>query len=460
MNSRLKQALLEGARDALAAHGLAPEHEESLFHKALPWLAAGGAGLAGYKFLRTPSFSKNPALRALQQRAATKGFHRIVDVTPKSLEAGAGVGERVKHWLHPRASPDGKLDLANRLKLLMQEGTTEAIPLADIKGRPRVIGGKGPRNIEGVVHGRHDEHGRASQVRGGEDIEGPLDTQRALTRLSRGGKRQEAELLKKHIPDAIPETHTDLKHLFQGLSKDRRTAITELQGRVLSNHGHDVALKPSYGLASGGKFPHAAGDWGAHLDAYDAHMADPASRKAFNAAKREGQNAHTQYMIDHGLYEGHTLHNALKNPNDVILQKWIDQPLGEWRVHSIAGSVPSELIMPRHLKGPADVLRGLPGVPHGQGQMRDWVENEVLAMLPKKYREGNFAFDVMPHRNPDGSIGFKILEVNPTERATATEGGASSGLLDPSRNPFVGHKHYRAATGRQTPLKARLPNER
>jgi hypothetical protein len=277
-----------------------------------------------------------------------------------------------------------------------------------------------------------------------------------MTRLSRGGKRQEAELLKKHVPDAIPETHTDLNHLFQGLPKDRRTAVTELQSRVLSNHGHDVALKPSYGLASGGKFPRAAGDWGAHLEAYDAHMADPANRKAFNAAKRKGQNAHAQYMKDRGLYEGHTLHTALKNPNDVILQKWVDQPMGEWRVHTMAGSAPSQLMAPRFIKGPSDVLHHVPGVPGGHGQMQHWMENEVLAKLPEKYRKGNFAFDVMPHRKPDGSTGFKILEVNPTERATATGSGASSGFLDPLANPFVGHKHYRAATGRQTPLKAGL----
>ena len=44
-------------------------------------------------------------------------------------------------------------------------------------------------------------------------------------------------------------------------------------------------------------------------------------------------------------------------------------------------------------------------------------------------------------------MGYQMIELNPTEGAKPTEAGGGSGYL-----PWVGHRHYHAATGRHTPL--------
>lgn len=437
----LKQALADGAHAALAHYGLAPKKEKSTLRKALPWLAAAGAGLGAYKFLRTPSFSSNPALRKIQERATSKGFHRIIDVTPD------GTGS----WLRPVATPDGKMTPWNKLKMFLNEGTTEAIPVAHTDKGQKVIGRRGPVHVEGVTHGRHDYHGRSDLVRGGVDIEGPQETMSVMNRLSRKGKRFEANLLQQHAPGSTPETHTDLTSLFEGLPTDRQQAAAELQRRVLEAHGDNLLLKPNQGLASGGKFPRSSQDWGAQISAYDAHMADPAKRKAYLAMKREGGNELSKYLIDNGLYEGSVLHGALRKPKSIIAQRMIDNPIGEYRVHTIAGTAPSHLTVPRFAKDPKSKAKALPAFFAKHDDMRGFVE-DTLKKLPPKYQNGNYAFDVMPHRKPDGSIGYQILEMNPTEQATATMSGGGSGFLDPSSAPLTGHLHYRAATGRHTPL--------
>lgn len=439
----LKQALLDGAQDALAEYGLAPKREKSTLRKALPWLAGAGAGLAGYKLLRTPRFSANPALREIQELAARKGFHRLVDVTPGATS----------HILQPMATAEGKMTPWNKLKLFLNEGTTESIPF--VRGdTPKLVGHRGPKRVEGVTHGRHDIHGLPDVVRGGVDIEGPQSTMSAMNRLSKGGKRLEADILQKHAPGAMPETHTDLRHLFEGLPQDRYQAAAELQSRVLGNYGDNYMLKPNQGLASGGRFPRMDQDWASHLRAYDEHLANPETRAAFKAMKREGGNEFSQYLINNGLYEGQVLHDALRNPRSLIAQRRIDNPLGEFRVHTIAGSAPSHLVVPRGAKGAKGKLKAIPDFLGGHDDMRRFVE-ETVAKLPEKYQRGNYAFDVMPHKNPDGTIGYKLLEMNPTEQATEQMAGGGSGFLTPDV-PMTGHLHYRAATGRHTPLVAGL----
>ncbi len=441
MTTGLKQAFADGAQAALAHYGLAPKEEKSTLRKALPWLAAAGAGVGAYKLLRTPSFSSNPLLRKIQERASSKGFHRIVDVTPD------GTGS----WLRPVANAEGKMTPWNKFKMFLNEGTTEAIPAINTPKGQKLVGHNKPIHVEGVTHGRHDWYGRDKLVRGGVDIEGPQETMSAMNRISRKGKRFEADLLQKHAPGAMPDTHTDLSALFEGLPADRHEAVGELQNRMLAAYGDNLLLKPNQGLASGGKFPRTSQDWNAQLRAYDAHMADPVKRQAYRAMKREGGNELSKYMLDNGLYEGRVLHDALRNPKSIIGQRMIDNPLGEYRVHTMAGSAPSNLTVPRFAKDPKSKMKALPAFFAKHDEMRGFVE-DTLKKLPPKYQTGNYAFDVMPHRKPDGSIGYQILEMNPTEQATEVMAGGGSGFLDPSSAPLTGHLHYRAATGRHTPL--------
>jgi len=281
--------------------------------------------------------------------------------------------------------------------------------------------------------------------------------QRAMTNLAAGGKRSEADLLSKHAPEAIPETFTDLSPMFKKLPKDRQQAINELRNRIRAAHGENVLLKPNQGLSSGGKFPRSNQDWGAQLRTYDEHMADPVKRKAYRALKGE-DNALADYSKEHGLYEGSVLHNALKDPKSMLAQKIVDNPMGEWRVHTVAGEAPRGLMTPRFASNPAKTLAARAGVGDASTkELQQFVEQDILQKLPKNYREGNYAFDVMPHRKPDGSIGFKTIEMNPAERAKSQSlSGGGSGFLDTAASPFSGLKHYRAVTGRHTPLVAGL----
>lgn len=434
----LKQAFLDGAREALARHGIGHKKEKSTLRKALPWLAAGAAGAGTYKFLRTPSFSKNPAMRALQERAVGGGLRRIVDVTPREGS----------HWLHPQANSEGNLSMLDKLKMFIGEGTTHGIPIVNGENGLTLANGQKSMNVNGVVQGRPAIEGMDKLVRGGADIEGPKKTQRALTRLAQGGKREEAEFLHKHAPGAMPETVTDLSHLFHDLPKDRHQAAAELQSRLLSNHGENLMLKPNIGLASSGKFPHTGGDWAEQLRAYDAHMASPEGLKKYTAADEEGGNYLAKYLKSHGLYEGHVLHQALSDPRSVVAQRRIDNILGEYRIHSIAGEAPSNMAFHKGKAG-----EGVKGNVDVDG-MRRYVEDTVKK-LPSKYQKGNYGFDIMEHYQPDGSRGYKVLEMNPTESAlSADEAGGGSGYVDPESSPLSGHMVYRAATGRHTPLLA------
>jgi hypothetical protein len=108
--------------------------------------------------------------------------------------------------------------------------------------------------------------------------------------------------------------------------------------------------------------------------------------------------------------------------------------------------VPPELILPRHRQTALESLTS----PVKKDDLRAFVENDVLAKLPAKYRRGMYGMDVMPFRRPDGSTGFKVIEMNPHERGNLLENGGGSGLLDSEITPFATHNLYRAITGRHT----------
>ena len=75
---------------------------------------------------------------------------------------------------------------------------------------------------------------------------------------------------------------------------------------------------------------------------------------------------------------------------------------------------------------------------------------ESLGKLPEKYRTGSYGMDIMPFKRPDGSVAYKIVEMNPAERAynnlSGYNAGGGSGFLDSRIVPYVGHAQYRAMT--------------
>jgi hypothetical protein len=454
-----------GAKSALSQLGLVDE-EKPAWQKALPYAAGAVAAPLVYKFLRTPSFSKNPELRALQEKAQ-KGFHRIVDVSPHAINPKDPWYYRLADWWRPRVNTEGNLNLRNRLKLWLQEGG-EAIPVASEKGRmwlPNQPTGT-KRTIQGVTHGRHIELAEADKaprdlIRGGTDVEGSHKTQTALTELGEAGKGFEAQLLQRHAPETIPETQIDirefLKDLKTGTPKQRMDAVRVLRKRMRKAYGKDFMLKPNVGLQSAGAFPWGKQNWRKQLRHYEEHIADPTQLKALQTAENKGPGDLAAYLGEHGIEEGRILHHTLQNPENVLLQRAVQNPLGEFRVHAFAGKAPRSLMVPRY-GGGIDLAKlhlGLGGI--STKNLQQFAE-ETLAKLPEKYRTGTYGMDIMPFRKPDNSVGYKIIELNPSERAYNTASGArnmggGSGFLDTDVMPYAGLAQYRTLTGRHaTPV--------
>jgi len=472
----LKEAAEYGAEDALQYYGTEEAQKPSLLRKALPWLGAATAAGLTYKGLRTPSFSKNPGLRKLQQRAAEKGFHRVVEVPHLDpLEEGAGFVDKLTHGLAPHVNPEtGDMNWWNRLKFRLLEGG-EAIPVTTRGGKVWVPNSdRKPVNVSGVVHGRHmipgtseDLGGKAmsSVVRGGIDAEGPLATQQAVSRLGRKGKGVEADLLMKYAPESMPESWTNLHPHFEGLAAEtpaqRIRSAKKLQARLREAHGSggEFFLKPTQGLQSGGAFPRSDSDWSKDLAKFESLVANPKRLEEFNAhAESPGDLA--GFLQHHDVLEGHTIHEALKDPSSVFAQRILPEPLGEWRVHTVGGAAPLHLMSPRHGDS-VSVGRTIPamlGVGDVKAKNIQSLVEDTLSKLPPEYQKGSYGMDVMPYRRPDGSVGIKILEMNPSERANLRTGepGGGSGLIDTKTVPYAAHAHYRALTGRHTPLVAGL----
>jgi hypothetical protein len=494
-----KNAYGEGQQSALtqygAPEGWKPEDEQEQEQQPLlarrksapapaakshtPWwpaaLAATAAGVGMYKHMRTPSLAKNnPYLARLQQNASEKGFHNIVDVSsvpntfkwknkqPWYVNAAQWANEKMR----PQVNDRGELDLADKLKLWALHGS-EAVPVASSPGRGKgniwIPGHEGPMNVKGVVMNRntapeHSWHEMSKMVRGGRDLEGSANTQRALTALGRGGKANEYALFDKHLPDIMPETQGDLtKYLPPNHEKYLRTDAGKVQlVRIMKQNmrkdfgtegGKDFLLKPDQGFASGGEMPFGRDKWGKTLRGYLDHMQKPKNRAAWDKAQADGPYAEMEYLRDNGLYEGHTLHQAVTKPRgSTVLQREIPGFENEFRVHVIGGSAPKSLITPRHSEDTMDALK----TPYSD--LQSFAENAVRDM-PKKHRRGILGLDVGVGRDPaTGRRIFKIIESNPSELANRRIGepGGGSGFLTTDQIPWAGHSLYRHATGRHT----------
>lgn len=421
----------------------------------LPAAAVGGLGaLAAYKFMRRPSFSSNPAMRKIQERAQ-QGFHRVVDVSPH-VDDGLDHGTLGRLWEKtlPQVNAKGELTPWNKAKLWLHEGS-QAIPVAQhpITGKTYVPGAPEGAAVKGWVYNRSTgplAGVRNNPIHGGLDLEGDLRTQRAVSDLALGGKGREADVLTKHAPGAVPTSVTDLRPFVANrgrVTPQNAKALQRQLDKHMATQGIDnYALKPTHGLSSGGEFPHSADDWGAALQAYNTHMANPENLRAFRAANREGANAAVDYLRANEVHEGHVVATALKNPSKVFAQQWAEHPLHEYRVHAHRGVVIPGLTSSR-MGSPASPRLHMSG--GGPGKAMEFAQH-TIDQLPAHLREGMYGMDVMPIRNPDGTISFKVVEMNPAERGSATSAGGSSGFLSSDAIPGAGWRHFRAITGRHT----------
>jgi len=416
-----------------------------------------------YRKATPPTYSSHPGLRAIQE-SAQSGYHRAVDLSHNPQTGGpTGLLGSLAEVLRPKVDTDKRsMSLLNRVKFWLQEGG-EAIPYAvDPKTRETFIPGKpGGVDLSGVVSGRHmtPHVGGGAQppvnlIRGGQDLEGPYATQQALSDMSRRGKGFEAELMKKYSPGSMPRGEGNISRYFTNRS-DRH--IGEIQEQMKKDYGgqgvSDFAIKPTHGMQSRGAFPLSSQDWGEHLTKFKAHIADPKNMAALEEAARQGPHMEALHLRDRGLLEGHTLHNAFRDPSSVMAQQWLPDPVGEWRVHTVGGAAPESMMTPRYLR--QDPLRASKDLVGASGidrtKMREFVEKH-MATMPENLRGGSYGIDLMPFKNPaGGEHDFKILEMNPTQRAGLFESpGARSGFLDASVVPWAGHTDYRAVTGRHS----------
>lgn len=480
MVERIKQEQLSnirGARQMMkspARFKLSAEVEED--SGAPSWLApalATAGGLGAYYYLRRPNLSNVPGLRKLQLQAGKKGFHRVVDMAQASGRAERpGLIGKLESMTRPELNDQGVLDWKNRLLFHMREGTG-AIPVGSEEGKQWIaLPGYGKNKpgkalkVKGYVQGRHEPSSEGPEnapiakiIRGGGDVEGPRATQRALTELaSVKGKGEEADLMTKFSPSAIPETLTKL-HDFHAkaignkapkTTADRVAAARRAQAHFAEHMGDDeFVMKPLKTVQSRGNFPWGkTTDWGKEIQKFDEMMKDPKFRK--RVERDYGQDYLTPFLRDRGALPGYTLHRFLENPSNVFVQRGIKDPQGEWRVHVVRGAAPTNMMIPRDLPPSAtDPLSQFKEtIKFPRKEMQKFVE-DAMANLPKEYREGTYGMDVMPYRRADGTTGFKIVEMNPTERFTPgiTTGGGS-GLLAGYYNPLMGQAQHRAVTGR------------
>ena len=403
-------------------------------------------------------------MRAVQEQAAAKGFHRVHDVSPKGdiTTDYAPLQSLYQHSL-PQVNDKGELNLLNKAKLWFHEGS-EAIPVARMKPGEKafVPGHPGGKHVgEGVVFDRTALPGSEHAIIGGTDAEGPMHVQQAMSNLGDAGKGVEADLLQRYAPGVMPKTFTDLHSIVGGPLQGTRAEQARMMQQKIRDHlkgqGVDAwAMKPTHGLDSRSEFPSSKQDWGKMIEEYDAHMANPANAAELQKHIQSGNWSElTEHLHDNEIYAHHALSEAMKDPRKAIAQHWMPGAAGEWRVHTVGGGAPSELMMVRNAR---DLARGAFTGKNDEmkAPMKKFVEEEVLAKLPEEYRRGMHGMDVMPFRMPDGSVQFKVMELNPHGLSSAASGGGGSGLLEPDILPGAGWKHYKAMTGRDAEAPAMM----
>lgn len=456
------------------------DSEESNYGWIAPAAALAG-GLGTYAYLRKPSYSNVPEMRAMQQQAARKGFHRIVDQTHTENRAQLpGLWGKIEKALRPRMNEDGVLDWKNRILLSLREGSG-AIPVGSENGKQWIaLPGHGkakagePINVKGYTAARHDvavagpaDAPMAQLIQGGHDAEGAEAVQNALTQLGAvKGKGFEADLLTRYAPEAIPESLTDLSAFHQQALGRRRmpssvsarvAAARRAQAAFARHMGEDdFVMKPLKTVQSRGKFPWGKStDWGKELEAYENKLrTDPEFRKAVKDAY--GHESITPLLREAGVLPGYTVKRFLEDPSSVFVQRAIPNPdpTGEWRVHAMRGAAPTSLMLPRDYTAVTNPAHWKSVANFPREKMREFVES-TLAKFPPEYRDGSYGMDVMAYKKPDGTLGFKIVELNPYERFTpGVSTGGSSGLMSSYYNPAMGQLHVRNATGRWDPTVA------
>lgn len=404
--------------------------------------ALGGGGALARRLMRNPSATTSALQKTLRGKAREGGLHFVV---PQRVAADSGVPTRAES-LRARLTTLGE-------RPIHLDPYGETMPPA--KGV--TIGVSPERSVPSPAEITSSGLGTHS-----DEWSGISD---AMERINQGGKpfEQGAELglgslfsPGQALSDVVQKYKLGRPAGQMG-SPERSQYLNTLQEALRKEFGQGFVLKPHGLTASSGAFPTESGKWGDLYQDYYKRL-----RPEMDRVRREaGQGLHGDRNPDFIVaskfrkdpaFPGMQLDAVLRDPRRALAQQKLDlvkarggKPY-EYRVHALGGEVPPELSYNRYMPK-REALRRLPlggllpSKRTGTSQeAAEWVQQNVMPKLPEKYRKGTFGFDVARVRNPDGSYGYKLVELNPTA-------GGSSGFLDPSINPMITQDATKWVTG-------------
>ena len=322
--------------------------------KFLAALAAAGAGLGAYGYLRRQRLSSDPALAAIQK--ASKGKYTY-------LSQG---GEK-------ETNP-----LIRAVNKLLMAGGGDVAYAKDLNRRANVIG---QAKVEGALL-----HDAVASAQGDVDLLGNRTT--TFKKLfGDGDKAVEAKIFQKYAPGSVPGT-TLMSELDVPFFGNRLKAYEE---QLRQKYPGGFVIKTTRGVATKGKFPTDAKALAETLAA-GGPEADVLKQLLRNPSKVIAQE------------------KVKIKPGNVLDQLWGalrgTPSTQEMRVHVFNGAVVPDLTLPRF--SPFASMSTAAQATQAENFIKD-----VLNRLPKDMQKGTYSFDVAPVV----SGGFKIIESNPGYRS-------------------------------------------
>lgn len=338
-----------------------PEQEPSLEERLAPHLpkflaalAATGAGLGAYGYLRRQRLSSDPALAAIQ--TASKG----------------------KYTYLARGSEEGTNPIIRALNKLLMAGGGDVAYAKDLNRRSRLIG---QAKVEGALL-----HDAAASAKGDVDLLGK-GTEAFSKLFGHGDKAVEAKIFQKYAPGSVPGT-TLMSELDVPFFGNRLKAYEE---QLRQKYPGGYILKTTQGAATRGKFPTDAKALAETLAA-GGPEADVVKQLLKNPTKVIAQE------------------KVRIKPGNVLDKLWGalrgTPSTQEMRVHVFNGAVTPELTLPRY--SPFASMSTAAQATEAENFVKD-----VLNRLPKNMQKGTYALDVAPVVGG----GFKIIESNPGYRS-------------------------------------------
>lgn len=415
------------------------KHPEAL---ALGLGGLGAGGIVARRLLQKAAPATTASARRLRQIAEKHGLGF-------AYEGGKDPGLLTRLWARVRS---GGLD-----------------PIfVDAAGKPI-----SKKVYKGVSVGLPEGAGKAELQWGGHSRASP-----AIKELGEAGKVKEIskELGLSHLFEkgqgigALMKKYK-IEPLVAGASRSQKIKhLRQIQKAMKSEYGEFV-VKPHGLTASSGAFPTHKRDFGKLYADYKNRL-EPKMQRYRQYIKEHPEVTKFQEWDPDVLvarkfrkdpaYAGTALDPMLRDPDRTLgqhMMNLIKSPITktpyEYRVHMINGEIAPSLAYNRYAPvseaaGRLPLIGGLfrrSSVGGSSQEAAEWAAKHVPKSLAKKYRKGTYGLDVIAVRKPDGSRGYKLVELNP---ATPEAGG--SGFLEPGLNPLSSQDIYKYVHGKDAPL--------